>query len=578
MRIDSREFVVADFETSTETWYNIDGYARIWLWGLYDPFRDTFDYGLDLDSFMKKVLVIHQDKNPIIYFHNLKFDGSYILNWLFRKGYTFDPDFKTVNSFNVSISDMGLWYFIEVCIYKKGNRRYFIRFQDSLKKIPLSVRDIPKAFSLGELVKGDLDYDLYRPIGYKPNESELSYLKRDCMIPALALMKLSEQGFTKMTGSSDAFYQWKLTLQTERARERGVKPEHTYRSLFPKLPLEVDDYIRRAYKGGWTYVNPRFAGRILDDPVEVWDINSMYPSKMKFKYLPYGEPIYFKGQPKPNRYQCYIARIWISFDIKKDYLPTIQVKHSYFFNPTEYIESSEGQEIEMVVTNVDLKLIFKHYKVNSIKYIDGYYFYKCKGVFNEHIDKNMAIKEKAVGGERYIAKSRMNQVYGKTATSPRRKNKIPRLEEGVLKFTFSEEEIAEPQYTALGVFITAWARHDIISDAQNNFKNFIYCDTDSLHMLKNKDGTEPNLPIHPTALGYYKKEHDVVKSIFLRSKTYIEQYPNGDIEVKCAGASPEVKKGMNFDNFKVGMSFEGKLMPKQVEGGCILKNTYFTIN
>ena len=491
---------------------------------------------------------------------------------------TFDPDFKAQNTFNVSISDMGLWYFIEVCIYKKGNRKYFIRFQDSLKKIPLSVREIPKAFSLGELVKGDLDYDLYRPIGYKPNESELSYLKRDCMIPALALMKLAEQGFTKMTGSSDAFYQWKLTLQTEKAREKGVKPEHTYRSLFPKLSLEVDDYIRRAYKGGWTYVNPRFAGRILTDPVEVWDINSMYPSKMKFKYLPYGDPIYFKGKPKPNRYQCYISRIWIAFDIKKDFLPTIQVKHSYFFNPTEYIESSEGQEIEMVVTNVDLKLIFKHYNVKSIKYIDGYYFYKCKGVFNEHIDKNMAIKEKAVGGERYIAKSRMNQVYGKTATSPRRKNKIPRLEEGVLKFTFSEEEIAEPQYTALGVFITAWARHDIITDAQNNFNNFIYCDTDSLHMLKNKDGTEPNLPIHPTALGYYKKEHDVVKSIFLRSKTYIEEYPNGDIEVKCAGASPEVKKGMNFDNFKVGMSFEGKLMPKQVVGGCILKNTYFTIN
>lgn len=232
----------------------------------------------------------------------------------------------------------------------------------------------------------------------------------------------------------------------------------------------------------------------------------------------------------------------------------------------------------MVVTNVDLKLIFSQYNVLSIKYIDGYYFYKCKGVFDKHIDKNMAIKEKAVGGERYIAKSRMNQVYGKTATSPRRMNKIPRLEDGILKFNFSEEEISEPQYTALGVFITAWARHDIITDAQNNYNNFIYCDTDSLHMLANADGTEPQLPIHPTALGYYKKEHDVVKSIFLRSKTYIEQYPNGDIEVKCAGASPEVKKGMTFDNFKMGMSFEGKLMPKQVEGGCILKNTIFTIH
>lgn len=578
MKVEGREFVVADFETSTETWYEKDGYARVWLWGIYDPFKDKFEYGLDLDSFMSRVLTKNQEINPIIYFHNLKFDGSYIVNWLLRKGYVFDTKLSKENTFSTSISDMGLWYFIEVCIYKNKRQKYIIKFQDSLKKIPLSVREIPKAFSLGDLVKGDLDYDLYRPIGYTPNEDELSYLRRDCMIPALALIKLNEQGFTKMTGSSDAFYQWKLTLQSEKAREKGIDPKFAYRRLFPELPLEVDDYIRRAYRGGWTYVNPRYAGLIIDKPVEVWDINSMYPAKMKERYLPYGKPVYFQGKPSPNRYQCYIVKVWLSFEIKPNHLPCIQVKNSYFFNPTDYITSSQGQEIEMTLTNVDLKLIFRQYNVTSIKFIDGYYFYKCKGVFNKHIDKNMAIKEKAVGGERYIAKSRMNQVYGKTATSPRRMNKIPHLEDGVLKFTFSEEEITEPQYTALGVFITAWARHDIITDAQNNYDNFIYCDTDSLHMLANTDGTEPALPIHSTRIGFYKKEHNVIKSTFLRSKTYIEQYENGDIEVKCAGASPEVKKGMSFDNFKIGMSFTGKLMPKQVKGGCILKNTIFTIH
>ena len=96
-------------------------------------------------------------------------------------------------------------------------------------------------------------------------------------------------------------------------------------------------------------------------------------------------------------------------------------------------------------------------------------------------------------------------------------------------------------------------------------------------MLRSEDGSEPELPIHPTHLGFYKKEHDVIKSLFLRSKTYVEQYSNGDIEVKCAGASPEVKKGMNFENFKEGAVFEGKLAPRQVEGGCILRKTTFTI-
>lgn len=579
MKITDRRFLVADFETSTEKWLNRDnGWTRVWLWGIYDIETDKFEHGIDLDSFMGRVLIKDKIGNPIIYFHNLKFDGSYIVWWLFAHGYVYDEELSGENTFKTCISDMGQWYFIEVCIYKHRKAKYIIRFQDSLKKIPLPVRDIPSAFGFAESdAKGELDYDTYRPVGHEPTDAELYYLREDVVIVAKALKQLEEQGFTRMTNSGDAFNAWKLTLLTDRARERHVKPEHHYRQLFPLLPLEIDDYIRRAYRGGWTYVNPKYAGKIIDKPVEVWDINSMYPDKMRNKYLPVGEPTFFKGKPNPNKYQCYICRIMICFDIKKDHLPCIQLKNCFMFNPTEYITSSENQEIEMIVTNVDLKLIFSQYKVSKITYIDGYYFRKYIGYFDKHIDSQMAIKERAHGGERYVAKLRMNTVYGKTATSPRKKSKIPYLDDNVVKFMFSEEKIEEPEYTALAVFITSWARHDIIKDAQNNYDRFIYCDTDSLHMLKREDGSEPNLPIHPTHLGFYKKEHDVIKSTFLRSKTYIEQYSNGDTEIKCAGASPEVKKGMTFDNFQVGMTYEGKLAPKQVKGGCVLVKTTFTI-
>ena len=579
MKITDRRFLVADFETSTQAWLERDnGWTRVWLWGLYDIETDHFEHGIDLDSFMARVLIKDKSGNPIIYFHNLKYDGSYIVWWLFSHGYRFSEDLEAENTFKTCISDMGQWYFIEVCIYVHKKAKYIIRFQDSLKKIPLPVRDIPSAFGFQESdAKGELDYDTYRPIGHTPTPAELEYLREDVVIVAKALAQLEAQGFTRMTNSGDAFYAWKTSLQSEQARARHIKPDHTYRGLFPLLPIEVDDYIRRAYRGGWTYVNPHYAGQLITKPVEVWDINSMYPDKMRNKYLPVAEPVFFEGKPQPNKYQCYIVRIMICFDIKKDHLPCIQLKNSFMFNPTDYIESSLNQEIEMVVTNIDLRLIFAQYHVRSIKYIDGYYFRKYKGYFNSHIDKQMEIKERSKGGERYVAKLRMNTVYGKTATSPRKKSKIPHLEDDVLKFTYSEEKVEDPEYTALAVFITSWARHDIITDAQKNYDRFIYCDTDSLHMLKREDGLEPNLPIHPTHLGFYKKEHDVIKSTFLRSKTYIEQYENGDIEVKCAGASPEVKKGMNFDNFQVGMTFEGKLAPKQVKGGCVLAKTTFTI-
>ena len=212
-----------------------------------------------------------------------------------------------------------------------------------------------------------------------------------------------------MTCAGDSFYNWKLTLQTEKARERNIKPEHSFRNLFPKLPIEVDDYIRKAYRGGWTYVNPKYQNKLIYG-IDVYDINSMYPSKMRDKYIPMGQPIFFEGKPKPNKYQCYICRVLISFEIKPNHLPSIQVKNGWEFNPTEYITSSNNCEIELYLTNIDLRLIFKQYDVLSIKYIDGYYFRKYKGVFNDFIDENMAIKENSVGGKRFVAKRRMNSV------------------------------------------------------------------------------------------------------------------------------------------------------------------------
>ena len=268
MKITDRRFLVADFETSTEKWLDRDnGWTRVWLWGIYDIDTDNFEYGNDLDSFMGRVLIKDKAGNPIIYFHNLKFDGSYIVWWLFSHGYTYDEDLTDANTFKTCISDMGQWYFIEVCIYKHRKAKYIIRFQDSLKKIPLPVRDIPKAFGLDSDAKGELDYDTYRPIGHEPTQEELDYLKPDVVIVAKALKKLEEQGFTRMTNSGDAFYAWKVSLQSEQAKARHIKPDHNYRSHFPLLPLEVDDYIRKAYRGGWTYVNPKYAGKMIDKPV-----------------------------------------------------------------------------------------------------------------------------------------------------------------------------------------------------------------------------------------------------------------------------------------------------------------------
>lgn len=79
--------------------------------------------------------------------------------------------------------------------------------------------------------------------------------------------------------------------------------------------------------------------------------------------------------------------ITCSFKIKKDYIPTIQIKHSMNFKQNEYLETSNGEIVCLVLTNVDLNLFFEHYEVEELEFICGWKFKSLKGIFNTYIDK-----------------------------------------------------------------------------------------------------------------------------------------------------------------------------------------------
>ena len=64
-------------------------------------------------------------------------------------------------------------------------------------------------------------------------------------------------------------------------------------------PPDYDAYVRKAYRGGFTWVNPRFAGRMLGEGI-VLDVNSLYPSIMagvRGELLPFGDPRWLSGEP-----------------------------------------------------------------------------------------------------------------------------------------------------------------------------------------------------------------------------------------------------------------------------------------
>ena len=215
------------------------------------------------------------------------------------------------------------------------------------------------------------------------------------------------------------------------------------------------------------------------------------------KSLPFGEPIYFEGKYEEDKiYNLYIQMITCSFEIKKDKIPTIQLKNHIGFKGNEYLESSDNEIICLVLTNVDLELFLEHYNVYDLKFICGWKFKSIKGLFKDYIDKWIKVKNEATlsgnKGMRTLAKLMLNALYGKFATSLDVQSKIPYLIDDVVHYRFSEKSTKDGIYIPMGCFITAYAREKTIRTSQAikeySIKKYgqdmyIYSDTDSIKTL-----------------------------------------------------------------------------------------------
>ena len=579
---------VADFETTT----NIED-CRVWAFAICEVGnKEDVIIGTTIDEFME--WNIKRKENDTVFFHNLKFDSQFIMNWLFKNGYdhTTEPEQKKSKTFNTLISDKGLFYQVEVIFEKKGKKVNKVIFQDSLKLIPLSVDSIAKSFKL-PISKLKIDYDSHNnlPIGSPLTPEEEEYIKHDVQIVAHAIEYFYSQGLNKMTIGSCALSEYKKIIK-----------KRNFDRYFP-TPKYHDD-VKQSYRGGFTYLNPDYTEKDVGKGI-VLDVNSLYPSVMYDNYLPFGTPIYFNGKYEHDPiYPIYTQMIRCQFELKEGKIPTIQIKYGYSFRANEYLTTSGDTEVVLCLNSVDLELFLEQYDVYNLEYISGWKFKATKGLFTDYIDKwsNNKIQAKKDGnhGLYLISKLFLNSLYGKFGTDTRVRSKIPYLgEDNEIHYKDGKAEIKNGVYIAMASFITSYARKKTITSAQrimDNHRNglskaqFVYADTDSLHIVLNgEDETkflnDSNLDISDTKLGAWKFETKFNRAKFLRQKCYIENStedvlnpnPEYNLKITVAGMPTDCHKYVNFDNFNIGASYKGKKQPKIVPGGVVLSEIDFTI-
>lgn len=601
----------ADFET-----VNYDGATSTEVWSaafaeLYKDDEPTVY--TNLDDFMDFFLKIHKG-SAILYFHNLKFDGSFLVDWLLRHNFDFvHCERKELKSgqFDALIGKMGRWYSLTIKYKSK-----FIEIRDSVKLLPLSLEKLGVSFNLPHR-KLEMDYKLHRHANELITDEELRYIKNDIYVLKEALEFTFGEGHTRLTIGSCCFNEFK-SFYTKNEWDYffpNVYEDELSDSFFnpeKDIPHTVGEYCHEGYKGAFTYLKPQYAGIIVKNG-KVFDANSLYPSVMHSKSgnrYPIGKATPFTPEQFSDILQdekkLFFVRIKCRFKLKENHLPTIQIKGNPLYNPREFLTTSDVKTkdgfskfyldandvprvsyITMTLTRPDYEQFIKHYDVIYMKILDGVFFNSAIGLFDNYIDKYMRIKMNSKSGKRELAKLYLNNLYGRMATYTDSTYLVPSInpETNIVQLTPVVENDKTPGYIPCGAYITAYARYHTITMAQANYDAFIYCDTDSIHMF---DVAVKSLKIDPSELCAWKHETSWDYAKFIRAKTYLEHviYKDGEFvdafnNIKCAGMPEKCKKVFNdtktIEDFDYGLQVRGKLLPKRVPGGIILVDTVFTM-
>lgn len=553
----------------------------------------------NIDDFMLALVNDHKEK--IVYFHNLKFDGSFIVNWLYEHGFNLriKTKVKDLNEkeFTTLISDMGQWYTIDLI-----SEGIHIQFRDSLKLLPFSLKKLAEDFKL-TTQKGEIEYTAHKHANEYITTEEERYIRDDVIILRDSLLKMFSEGHCNLTIGSCCLSEFKRDPYIINIGFNNIFPNHEDISIGTQT---ADKYIRQSYHGAFCYVNPKIEGKTINHLGSTYDVNSLYPYVMEHYSYPTGKPFVIEDKTRftsefNQTTQYFFIEFTCRFKLKKGYLPTVQIKDSAIYKPNEWLTTSDyydkksqthsrwyikdgelsDTQCHFVMTETDYMLFHRHYRIFDEKIIRQVRYNREPNIFNNYIEKYRKIKENSVGAIRTIAKLFSNNLYGKMATSTNSSFKKPYITSGGLKFDTIIENEKNAGYIPIGSAITSYARCFIIEKAQSNYNSFCYCDTDSLHLIT----SEPkDIELHDTRYGCFKRENTWKKARFIRQKTYVELNTDDSLLIKACGCTDKCKnkiehliKEHGMGVFKKGLSVDGKLIGKQIKGGMILEEQTFTV-
>lgn len=596
----------ADAECYSMKYYEEHGRVDEYIVGALNYDTEEEIIAINFAEFLK--ILENRKESSIVYFHNgFGYDYEFMLPKLFAM-YP-KENIKTV------IDGDGNGFALELKLpykYKKDGKwkkgAYYIQFRDSYKIFPVALSVLGVAVGYPKLDYGDYDItDVFETVDdYRKHNNGKSYeyffrdmkIMREFAIQSKHILDIRKY---KLTIASTSMNEWKELYPLSNSFKWNLKEKDRVGRWVNNI--DVWNEVKLAYKGGITYVK-RDEELIKHKDVYVYDINSMYPSIMLNKPLPYGKPSY-EDLPEFT-YKMYKVKIKHA---ETDYLPFIStIDYEGVAQLVEdLIEDGESQEMgrgyfreirntTINMNNTKLALFEKYYTGEwEVEFL--FSFKETKGMFTEYITKFKEIKENSKGAVRLLSKLFLNSLYGKFGMNIRDEvtqiflledieeeltlkpktswlnGKRVSINDNIVKVKVDKGLKRDFSFIPVAERITSYAQEQLVTAINENWEDFIYCDTDSIHLKKPAKGIE----LDDNEFGKWAFEGKWDYGVYRRAKHYYHLNEDGTYEIKGGGFNV---KSANPDNLpldtymKTNFTFkDGKLCSETVNGGKLIYTT-----
>lgn len=456
-------------------------FMYIWQFGI----NDTIYYGRtwnELRAFLIR-LDYYNSAKKIVFIHNLAFEFQYLKSVFRFKNVIARKKHKVMRC---EMED----YNIELhCSYMMSN---------------CALKLLPKVFMLPvEKKVGDLDYTLMRTPATELTEKELGYCEYDCLV-VYEYIKRELETYGRVDKIPIT-----STGHVRRELKERIEKDWDYKNKVKKsinINPHIYNLLQDAFAGGYTHANYIYANEILKN-IESWDFTSSYPYILVSHQFPSTEfrECNIKSASQMLKRFAYIIVVEFT-NIKSKYfnnfISASKCKNIYnaVYDNGRIIQA---EKITMTLTDIDFYFLLDTYKYDSYEIKESYYSvydYLPKQfiefVLEKYVNKTAYKNVEGMEVEYAKEKNKFNALYGMSVTNMIRDEVIYDNEKDWYERVLENKEILEKLNEekkkaflsfAYGVWVTAYARSNLLKNVIQLDDKIVYCDTDSMKLKEGYD-------------------------------------------------------------------------------------------